>query len=199
MRLAVLYARSRGVPTAVAVLVGLSATGAWAGQWLATRPTLDAATARVPVTVALAAAVAVVLAGTLHSPADELERTTPRRWAGWRAGHATAAAAVGAVLVTPVLPAAVFGQSSLLRNTAGLLGLALLAAAAVGPRLAWSLPLGYACAVYLAAGIRGDGGGRAVWAFVMQPAGSATALAVAVLTMAAGTVVWSATAHKPMR
>jgi len=72
------------------------------------------------------------------------------------------------------------------------------AAAAVGPRLAWSLPLGYACAVYLSAGIRNDGG-RVVWAFVMQPAASTAALVSAVVALPAGTAVWSATARKPMR
>lgn len=198
MRLAVLYARSRGVPAAAGVLLALCVTGAWAGHWLSTRPLLDGTTARLPVTVALAVAVAVVLAGTLHSPADELERGTPRPWAGWRAGHALAAAAAGAALVAPVLPAAVYGQVSLLRNTVGLLGLCLVTAAVVGPRLAWSLPLAYVASVYLAAGIRDDQG-RQVWAFVMQPAASTAALVSAVVALTAGTAVWSATAHKPMR
>jgi hypothetical protein len=198
MRLAVLYARSRGVPSATLVLIGLCGAGAWAGHWLGTRVSLDATMARLPVTVSLAVAVAVVLAGTLHSSADEVERTTPRPWAGWRAGHAAAAAAAGVVLVAPVLPAAVYGQSSLLRNTAGLLGLALLTAAVVGPRLAWALPLWYAAAVYLSAGIR-DTDGRAVWAFVMQPAGSSAAIASALLLLAAGIAVWALTARRPMR
>lgn len=198
MRLAVLYARSRGVPFAALVLVAVCATGTWAGHWLATRPTLDGATARVPVTVALAVAVAVVLAGTLHSSADEVERTTPRSWTRWRAGHAAAAAAFGTALVAPVLPTAVYGQTSLLRNTAGLLGLALLGASVVGPRLAWVLPLNYAAVVYLSAGLR-DSQGRPVWAFVMQPGGSSAAIASAVLLLTVGTAAWSATARRPMR
>lgn len=198
MRLVVLYARSRHLPAASLVVLMLCGAGVLAGHWLVTRPSLDPTTASIPVTVALAVAVAVVLAGTLHSPADEVERTTPRPWHAWRAGHGAAAAVVATLLVTPVLPAAAYGQQALLRNTAGLLGLGLLAAVAVGPRLAWTLPLGYAATAYLAAGTA-PGDGREVWALIMQPGDSGTALIVALLLLAAGTAAWASTARIAMR
>jgi len=190
VRLLLLYARSRGAPAAVLAVIALCLAGAGAGQWLAGRPTLDDATARLPVTVALAVAVAVVLAGTLYSPADEIERAAPRPWQRWRAGHATTLALLGTVFVSPVLPTAVHGQAALLRNTAGLLGLALLAAVVVGPRLAWALPLGYAAAVYLFEGLRDspDGG---VFAFLLQPGASRSALAAGLLLLALGIGSWA--------
>jgi len=198
VRLGLLYARSRSALAAGAVLLALCAAAALAGSWLVARPSLEPATARLPVTVALALAAAVVLAGTLHSPAHELERTTPRSWAVWRAGHATAAALGAVVAVLPVLPAAEHGQQALVRNTAGLLGLALLTAAALGPRLAWTLPLGYTATVYLA-GSPGTGAGRPLWAFLLQPAGSAPAVPVALVLLAAGVATWAATARLQMR
>lgn len=195
--LPLLYARSRGAPTAGLVLLALCGSATWAGRWLAGRPSLEPATARLPVTVALALAAAVVLAGTLHSPADEVERTTPRRWAGWRAGHAAAAALVAVLAVTPVLPAAAHGQHALVRNAVGLLGLALLTATALGPRLSWTLPLGYTATVYLASG-RSTGAGRSVWAFLLQPAGDAVALTSALCLLAVGLAMWAGTAQTCM-
>ena len=199
MRLAVLYARSRGMPMAVVGALALCGLGAWAGQWLAARPDLDDTTARVPVVVALAVAVAVAIASTLYSCADEVERTTPRRWAIWRGVHASGGAVLGLTLLAPVLPAATYGQTSLLRNLAGLLGLALLAATVVGPRLAWALPLGYAATVYLSAGGLRTDDGRAVWAFVLQEQGSFTASATALTLLTVGVLTWSAVARRPMR
>jgi hypothetical protein len=194
VRLRLLYARSRGTPRAGLALVGLCVAGAWAGRWLVARPALEPDTARLPVTVALALAVAVVVSGTLHSAADDLERTTPRNWAAWRAGHAAAAALVAVVAVLPVLPAAVHGQQALLRNTIGLLGLALLTAAALGPRLCWTVPLGYTATVYLA-GSPDPGAGRPVWAFLLQPAPSALALLTALSLLVAGSAAWAAHAR----
>jgi len=186
------------VPTAVLVVIGLCLAGAGAGQWLAARPTLDDATARLPVTVALAVAAAVVLAGTLHSPADEIERTAPRPWQRWRASHATTLAMIGTVLVWPVLPVAVHGQAALLRNTAGLLGLALIAAVVVGPRPAWVLPLGYAAAVYLFEGLR-DSPDRSVFAFLLQPGASRSALVAALLLLALGIGSWAKADRNSLR
>ncbi len=190
MRLLLLYARSRGAPTAALVVTALCLAGAGAGQWLAARPTLDDASARLPVTVALAVAVAVVLAGTLFSPADEIERTTPRPWQRWRAAHATTLATIGTTLAWPVLPVAVHGQAALLRNTVGLLGLALMAAVLVGPRLAWVLPLGYAAAVYLFEGLR-DSPDRGAFTFLLQPGASRSALAAGLLLLVLGIGSWA--------
>ena len=198
MRLHLLYARSRGADPAGVVLLVLCVAAAWAGRWLVARPSLEPATARLPVTIALALAAAVVLAGTLHSPADELERTTPRSWAAWRAGHAAVATLAAVLAVLPVLPPAVHGQQALVRNTVGLLGLALLTAALLGPRLAWTLPLGYTATVYLT-GSPGRSAGRPVWAFLLQPGGTASATGVALGALAAGLAAWAASARLPMR
>lgn len=191
MRLVVLYLRSRGLPVAVLVVAAVSLAGAGAASWLVARPELDG-TARLPVAVAAALAAAVILAGTLHSPASEIEAATPRHWPRWRAAHAAAAVLVAAALLAPTLPDTTYGAHVLLRNVSGLLGLALLTASYAGPRLAWTLPTGYVFTVYLAAGT-GDTALRPVWAFFMQPADSATATITALVLLTVGILTWALT------
>ncbi|MGI8535917.1 MAG: hypothetical protein ACR2K2_05345 [Mycobacteriales bacterium] len=190
MRLALLYARSRGLPIAGLLVAGLSIAGAWSATWLVTRPWLDPQTARLPVTVVAALAVAIVLAGTLRTAAHEVEASAPRAWAGWRTAHAGGLALLTVGLLAPSLPLADYGAQSLLRNTVGLLGLALLTAAAIGPALAWTLPLGYTAAIYLGA-VRLQTPGQSWWAFLLQPADDPAASLTAGALLVAGTLAWA--------
>lgn len=190
MRLALLYARGRGLPLALLLVAALSVIAALAGAWLSGRFSLDPRMARLPVTVAAALAVAVVLAGTLRSDAHEVEASAPRSWPRWRAAHAGVAAALAVVLLAPSLPLADYGAQSLLRNAVGLLGLALLTATAAGPALAWTLPLGYTAAVYLSA-VRLQAPGQSWWAFLLQPADDRAAGITAAALLVAGTAAWT--------
>lgn len=190
MRLALLYARSRGLPIAGLLVAALSIAGAWSAAWLVTRPWLDPQTARLPVTVVAALAVAIVLAGTLRSAAHEVEASAPRAWPGWRAAHAGGLILLAAVLLAPSLPLAEYGAQSLLRNAVGLFGLALLTATAAGPTLAWTLPLGYTAAIYLGA-VRLQAPGQSWWAFLLQPAADRAAGVTAATLLVTGTAAWA--------
>lgn len=138
MRWLALYARSRGVPVAVAVAVGAVAL-AWGGWSLLS----DARTANaraVTLTVMLGVA---AFTRTLAGPDDGLERTGAVRWPVRRLAHVLV---VGAVIVGALLPTlatdARFAPVGLvLRNTAGLLGLTALGVALFGVALSWVAPL----------------------------------------------------------
>jgi len=190
VRLLVLYVRSRGVLVAVLVVATASLVAARAAAYLVGLPQFDGM-ARLPVAVAAALAAAVVLAATLHSPTPELEATCPTPWRAWQGAHAVLVLLVGAALLAPALPATTYGSGVLLRGFLGLLGLALLTALVVGPRLAWTLPCAYAATVYLSAGA-GDAALRSIWAFPQQPAGSTAAWLTASVLGAAGLLTWTA-------
>ncbi len=70
----------------------------------------------------------------------------------------------------------------LLRDLAGLSGLALLAAGALGSRLSWTLPVAFVAVIPLV----GDGSGDSRWAWVDQPAGEPTSWALAVVLFVLG-------------
>lgn len=195
MRLLLLYVRSRSTSSAVLAIAASCLLASWSGRVLAQASSLDPRTAALPVVVASALAVAVSLASTLHSDAGELEATTPRPWARWRLAHACVCAVLAAVVLLPVLPPGAYGQHSLIRNSAGLWGLALISAVCLGPRLAWAVPLGYSSVTYLAAGTA-TGGGRHVWAFVMQPSSSRPAAVTALALLAVGASSWSLAASR---
>jgi len=133
---------------------------------------------------------AIALAGTLPSPLEQLEASAPQHWVAWRVAHGFVALAVGAALIGPALPFAAWGAHCLLRDLTGLLGLALLAAAVVGPRLAWSLPCLYGAAAYLTGGVSSTGP-RAVWGFLTQPTGSLTADLTTGSLFVVGLLAWS--------
>lgn len=185
-----LYVRGRGVPLALLVVAAVSLLAARTAVYLVGLPQFDGM-ARLPVAVAAALGTAVTLAATLHSPTPELEATCPSPWRAWQGMHAAVVLLAGTALLAPALPATTYGAGVLLRGFLGLLGLALLAALVVGPRLAWTLPCAYAATVYLAAGA-GDAALRSVWAFQQQPAGNTAAWFTALILAAAGLLAWTA-------
>jgi hypothetical protein len=133
MRWTVLYARSRQVPVAAAGLVAVVC-----GVWLLYRTTWSL----LPASLAITGAVAVAAIGLSGQDVD-LDRTAAIRWPVRRLAHLLL---IGAVTGALVLAAQELGGSAVdtwlvVRNTAGVLGLAGLAATVAGGHFGWTLPL----------------------------------------------------------
>lgn len=141
MRWLILYARSRQVPASLAALVTAVTL-----LWLVADdgdPRLAA--------LALAAAVAATAIG-LSGQDLHLDRTAAIRWLPRRAAHVLL---LGAASATGLLALQAIGTdlsptAFVLRDTAGLMGLAALAATAFGGQYAWTLPIGwFAIAIFI--------------------------------------------------
>ena len=143
LRLARLYAVSRRVPAALALLAALGCL-LWAAlywRWnIAGGPA-----ARQFVPLAIETGAAAVIAVTTYGPFGEPERATGR-WLPWlrlAVALALTAAAFGALAAGArggTLPG---GTAALLRNLAGLTGTGLLAAAVLGGAFGWTGPMAY--------------------------------------------------------
>ncbi|MEV6710654.1 hypothetical protein AB0M48_01310 [Lentzea sp. NPDC051208] len=133
MRPFALYAQSRGVPAALVVLpvVVLIAWSALHSPWTPLSASLTTL-----------AAVLVTTAG-LAGQDPELDRSTAVPWPLWRLGHLLLAAAVAAtsVLLVQELGYEPFDAAFVVRDTTGMIGLAGLAAAVAGARLAATAPV----------------------------------------------------------
>ncbi|MFC9703840.1 hypothetical protein ACFTWD_24460 [Streptomyces sp. NPDC056943] len=186
-----LYLRSRGLPGALAALLGTAVAAAWAAWWLVSLPDFDH-TARLPVVVLGPLLAAGVIGTSLHTPSDELDRTAVRAWWPRRLAHLLAPAALAVALLALAVPghAEEFGAPAAVRNTLGLVGMAAMAAPLVGARLSWLPPTFYAGVVYLAAP-SGTEGGAAWWAWVTRPGPEGEAWAVAAAAFAAGTALYA--------
>ncbi|GAA3944323.1 hypothetical protein GCM10022244_59890 [Streptomyces gulbargensis] len=184
-----LYARSRGLPGAVAALAGTAAVTAWAAWWLVSRPGFDHA-ARLPVVVLGPLLAAAAVGTSLHTPSDVLDRTAVRPWWRRRLLHVLVGAALAGALLAVAVPGHTerFGAPAAVRNALGLAGAAAGSTVLVGARLSWLPPTCYVGAVYLAAPDR-PGGAAAWWAWVMQPGPEAAAWAVAGTAFVLGTAL----------
>ena len=139
LRLARLHAASRRIPAALAAMVACAAglRIALIGHW----DTYGA----LQLPLVFEAGAAVVIAVTTASPIGEPERVTGRwlpylRLAAALALTAAAAAALAAAGIGAHLAG---GPLDVLRNVAGITGIGLLCAAAVGGGLAWAGPTSY--------------------------------------------------------
>jgi hypothetical protein len=140
MRLVRLHASSRRIPAAVAAIaacaVGLRValiTGHWDTYGALQLPLVFEAAAAAAITVSTA------------SPLGEPERVTGR-WLPWlrlASALALTAAAVTALAAAGTGAHLAGGTLDVLRNVAGMTGIGLLCAAALGGGLAWAGPLGY--------------------------------------------------------
>ena len=139
LRLARLHLRSRRFPAALAAVVACAAVLRVALQ----RPWNTYGALQLP--LILEAGCAVVIAVTTASPFGEPERATGRWLPVLRLGGALAltAAATAALAAAGAGAHLAGGNLALLRNTAGLTGLGLLCAAALGGALAWTGPVTY--------------------------------------------------------
>ncbi|MFD4637820.1 hypothetical protein ACFWN2_10930 [Lentzea sp. NPDC058436] len=133
MRPFALYARSRGVPAAVVFLpvVVLIAWSALNTPWT-------------PLSASLTSLAAVLVATVgLTGQDPELDRSTAFPWPLWRFGHLLVAAVLAAasVLLVQELGQQPFPAAFVVRDTAGMIGLAGLAAAVAGARFAPVAPV----------------------------------------------------------
>ncbi|HWC80746.1 MAG TPA: hypothetical protein VG756_12385 [Pseudonocardiaceae bacterium] len=140
---AALYLKSRQVPASLVALV-VGAAAAWALAAAVDSPGLSL---RLGVLVAAlgVGAGAIGLAGS----DPELDRTAALRWFPRRAGHVLGIAALvaAALLVTrwTGTSLAEAGVGFVVRDAAGLAGLAGLGSVALGGQRAWVAPVGWAC------------------------------------------------------
>ncbi|CCH89250.1 conserved membrane protein of unknown function [Modestobacter italicus] len=132
----------------------------------------------------LVAAVTVTLGG----PDDDLDRTGALPWPPRRAAHLLAALIIMVLpLLATLLTGARFGPVGLVvRDAAGLLGLAALSAATIGPARSWFLPLGWTLAAIVFP-LSGQAWQEAL-TWQSQPPGSAAATATASLLAVGGLV-----------
>ncbi|MFJ3764062.1 hypothetical protein ACIPQJ_30980 [Streptomyces sp. NPDC090082] len=186
-----LYARSRALPGALAVLVCAAAASGAAARWLLSPPGADPSV-RLPVVVLGPLLAAAVIGTGLHTPSDELDRTAVAAWWPRRLAHVLVAAALACALLGLAVPGhpEEFGASAAVRNTLGLAGVAAGGAALAGARLSWFPPACYLAAVGLAAPAE-PGGAAAWWAWAMQPGPEGGAWAVAAGAFAAGTALYA--------
>jgi len=181
----VLYARSRQVPLSAAVVAAL-ALGVWA--------LVDGAPAgaedRVTTALVLTANVLAAAVG-LGGQDAALDRTAAIRWALRRTAHVLLIGAVaGAALLAlqaagPHLAAA----SVVVRDSAGLAGLAALGTACWGTTYAWTLPAGWLAPTVLVPPPGGTPGRVAMW--LIQPAGTTAATVTAFSLLLVGGALYA--------
>ena len=135
-----LYLASRRAPTCLLALVALAVVLRTALHWM---PPGGLASRQLPLTIQAGAAALIGL--TTRSPFGEPERATGRWLPLLRLGTATVLAGAAAVALAAGSVSAHLagGTLGMLRDLAGLTGIALLTAALLGGTLAWVGPLAY--------------------------------------------------------
>ncbi|MFF3851356.1 hypothetical protein [Streptomyces sp. NPDC002328] len=185
MRWLTLYARSRQVPASLAAVV-ISSVGVCA---LARDGAAGPGDPRLPV---LVLAMGAMAASTGFSGQDlALDRTAAFRWSPRRAAHVLLA---GAVVGMVLLGVQVVGESTaavafVVRDSAGLMGLAALGAAISGGRYAWTLPFAWLCCSFLAPAPTSTPAQVATW--MLLPPGTAAGTWTALVLTVAGTAVYA--------
>ena len=184
LRLARLYAVSRRVPVALALLAALGCL-LWAAlywRWnIAGGPAAQQFLA-----LAIETGAAAVIAVTTYGPFGEPERATGR-WLPWlrlAAALVLTAAAFGALAAGATGGALPGGTLALLRNLAGLTGIGLLSAAALGGAFGWTGPMAY----WLIAETALAAGWTTPWAWPARPPDDRGAAICASAVFAAGIV-----------
>lgn len=184
MRWLALYARSRHVPASlVALLVGALAAGVLAdGAGGPGDP-------RAPALVLAGGAMAVSVG--LGGQDLALDRTAALRWLPRRAAHVLLAgtAVAGSLLAARALGADPAGTGFVVRDAAGLMGLAALGAAVTGGRYAWVAPFVWVAFVFFAPPPRSVPTQVASWPLL--PDGTPAATWTAVTLAAVGTVAYA--------
>jgi len=130
-----------------------------------------------------AAAAAVIAAGT-HSPSGEAEHTASSPLPALRLTHLLILSAAASAVFALAAITATYGQgtAAILRNLAGLAGIALLTAALLGANLSWTLPLGYV----MVCGAELDQHVTSIWTWPILPASDHTATAISLALLAVG-------------
>ncbi|MCX2928540.1 hypothetical protein [Streptomyces sp. NEAU-W12] len=185
MRWLILYARSRQVPTSAAA-VALVALAAWAFNQD------DAGPVNPGIAVLILTANVAAASVGLGGQDAALDRTAAIRWMPRRAAHVLLAGAVaGAALLAVQATGAKLAPAALVvRDSAGLVGLAALGAVLCGARFAWTLPVGWLAFTLLVPAPPGIAGEVSNW-MIISPATTASA-ATAWGLVATGTVLYAA-------
>jgi hypothetical protein len=182
LRLAWLYAVSRRVPAALALLLALGAVLWSALHWhwsIAGGPA-----AQELITLTIEAAAAAVAAVSTYGPFGEAERATGRWLPYLRLGTALVLSAVVFGLLTTAAAAGTLpgGTGGLARDLAGFTGLGLLSAAALGGTFGWTGPLAYLIVTEVAL----TGHPTTPWVWAARPPGDLGAALCAAAVFAAG-------------
>ncbi|MCX4745207.1 hypothetical protein OG455_06675 [Kitasatospora sp. NBC_01287] len=186
MRWLMLYARSRQLPTSGAA-VTLVALAVWALAQGSGKGPADLTIAL----LVLATNVAVASVG-LGGQDAALESTAAIRWLPRRAAHVLLIGAVaGAALLAVQAAGPELAPAALVvRDSAGLVGLAALGAVLCGAPFAWTLPTGWLAFTVVVQPPGGIAGEVACW--MIFPPGTAAATVTASALLATGTVLYAA-------
>lgn len=185
MRWVLLYARSRQVPASLAVAVaGALAVWAFGGNSGAGQPD-----PRLPALL-LAAGVTAGSVG-LGGQDTALDRTAAVRWAPRRAVHVlcVAAAAAAVLLAVGLTGDEVAGTAFVVRDSAGLAGLAAAGAVLFGAPHAWTLPMAWLAFALFTPSTGGVPAEVATW--MLLPSGTTAATWTAAVLGAGGTIVYA--------
>ena len=178
MRWLILHARSRQAPTSAAA-VTLVALAAWVFN-----PDVGMAP---QVLTAMVAAASIGLGGWDAA----LERTAAIRWMPRRAAHVLLIGAVtgAALLAVQAAGAKLAPTEVVLRDSAGLVGLAALGAVLCGAHFAWTLPTAWLAFTLVSPPLGGTAGEVASW--LIFPPGTAASAWTALALLATGTVLYA--------
>ena len=183
MRWAVLYARSRQAPIAAAGLVAVVCA-----VWLLCRNSWSL----LPASLAITGGVAIAAIGLSGQDVD-LDRTAAIRWPVRRLAHLLLIGLVTGALVLAAqqLSGTPIDTWLVVRNSAGALGLAGLAATIAGGQFGWTLPLfWFAVAVFAPVSAEPPVSTRIV-AWMLQPGDSAPANWTAMVAAVVGLVAYT--------
>ncbi|MFD8577008.1 hypothetical protein ACFV1H_16965 [Streptomyces virginiae] len=185
MRWLMLYARSRQVPAALAAAL----IGAWA-VWALARD--GGATPGDPRPAVLALTVAAAAASTGLGGQDlALDRTAAVRWWTRRTAHVLLAGATACALLlgSRAMGEELAATAFVVRDGAGLMGLAALGAAVCGAAYAWTLPVGWLALSLFSPPLTGVPMQVVTW--MLQPAGTAAGTWTALTVTVAGTAAYA--------
>ena len=178
-----LYLVSRRAPAALGLLAGLAVLLWSALYWHWGISGGRAAQQFISLTIETAAA--AVIAVTTYGPFGEPERSTGRWLPYLRLGAAAALTAIayGALAAGATGGAVPGGTGAMLRNLAGITGIGLLSAAAVGGAFGWTGPLAYLLVTEVAL----TGNPTTPWVWPARPPHDLGGALCAALVFAAGT------------
>lgn len=196
------YLRARGLSWAAPGTVLAVLLGAYFAHWLEAKPQFGHQE-RIPAIVLGALLAAVLAAPGHHRVDDELEGSTPRPTCSGVVPHLCARVRWGTVggAGDPLQPLE-RGGLELARDLLGLAGLALLAGAVIGSRLAWVLPLALTALSYFTVARNYEQAPSQVWTgWLMFPATwPATWIVAAALALAGvAAYAWGGFIPRPRR
>ncbi|MFE2183870.1 hypothetical protein [Streptomyces sp. NPDC059455] len=187
MRWLTLYARSRQVPASLAAVV-ISTVAVWA---LARDGSEGPGNPRLPALVLAAGAMA--FSTGLSGQDLALDRTAAIRWAPRRAAHLLLAGAIAAAVLLAMqatgkdLATAAF----VVRDSAGLMGLAAVGAAVCGGKYAWTLPFAWLSFSFSFFGSPPTSVPAQVASWMLLPSGTAAGTWTALVLTIVGTTAYA--------